>query len=134
MLKFFTLSFWLTLRPAPLFQNYEIVLTCLFGLFIIASIVFLFIKNDKRLDSYLKKRLGRFQKMFLTLGAAGFVLLFFTYEKAYVFGARFWYLVWILGLLTWLGFIIFDLVKKMPEERKTDKERAGFEKYLPKKK
>ena len=134
MLKFLAPSFWLTLRPAPLFQNYEIVLISLFGLFIIASIVFKFIRMDKRTDSYLKKRFERFQKMFLTLGAAGFVLLFFTYEKAYVFGARFWYLVWILGLLVWLGFIIFDLVKNMPKERIADKNKESFEKYLPKRK
>jgi amino acid transporter len=134
MLKFFTPSFWFTLRPAPLFQGYEIVLISLFGLFIIVSIVFSFIKKDKKIDSYLRKRFDRFQRMFLALGAAGFALLFFTYEKAYVFGARFWYLIWILGFLTWLGFIIYDLIKKMPKERKADKDKASFEKYLPKKK
>lgn len=134
MLKFFTPSFWFTLRPAPLFQNYEIVLIILFGLFIIVSIIFRLIRMDKKIDPYLRKRFDRFQRMFLTLGATGFVLLFFTYEKAYVFGARFWYLLWILGLLIWLGFIIFDLVKKMPKERKADKEKASFEKYLPKRK
>jgi amino acid transporter len=106
----------------------------LFGLFIIVSIVFSFIKKDKKIDSYLRKRFDRFQRMFLALGAAGFALLFFTYEKAYVFGARFWYLIWILGFLTWLGFIIYDLIKKMPKERKADKDKASFEKYLPKKK
>ena len=69
--------------------------------------------------------------MLSTMPLVGFVLLFLGYEQIYLLGAHFWFLMWLLGLLVWLGFIVYHMVVKLPKEKSELEQKKKFEKYLP---
>ncbi|MBU4360858.1 hypothetical protein L6278_00460 [Candidatus Parcubacteria bacterium] len=78
--------------------------------------------------SYLWQRLTN---MFLVMGIAGFILLFFRQQKAYWISMPFFWYLWFIGGLIWAGYIFRWAQtgkKKLEQEIKERKER---EKYLP---
>ena len=60
----------------------------------------------------------------------GLFLLFFAYEALVMLSMRFFFLLWFLGMLIWLGFIIRDFIK-IPELREKLKKEAEYKKYIP---
>jgi hypothetical protein len=70
----------------------------------------------------------------MTMGCLGLLFLFFSFEQARLFGARFWFVLLIIVLLVWLGFISYDYFRVAPRERRIEAVRRQREKYLPKKK
>ncbi len=73
-------------------------------------------------------------RLFLTMGLVGFVILFFFYEGVMILGARFWFLFWLIGIITWFVYIIVYSIRKLPKIKKEIEEKKKFEKYLPKSK
>lgn len=128
-MNLFSLKFWFDLTPDPLSPTNEFILLSFFTALVMAAII-LKIMN-KKFDSYLIKIITRLRHLFLTMGIIGLFLLFFSYERAYILGSKFWYLFWGIGFLIWLGFILYDLLKKMPAEKKEKNRKESFEKYLP---
>ncbi|MEA3272392.1 MAG: hypothetical protein U9P90_01860 [Patescibacteria group bacterium] len=127
-----SLKFWFSLQPVPLLPVYEFILLAIFAFLVVASIVLKIVFSNKKFGSRLARRITRLRLMFLTMGIIGLVFLFFTYERAFVLGARFWFLVWGVGFLVWLGILLYDLFKKMPIELKNCDKQDHYEKYLPK--
>lgn len=127
-----SLKFWFSLRPEPLFPSSEFILLAIFAALVVASIVLKLISKNKKFDEHTKQRLLRLNRMFLTMGLIGLFWLFFSYERAYILGARFLFLFWGIGFLVWLGFILRDFYKKLPKDREGKRNQEVFEKYLPK--
>jgi hypothetical protein len=65
------------------------------------------------------------------MGILGFVVLFFFYEGVPFLSARFWLLVWFIGLIAWKVYILIYLFRKIPQESRENKDKQNFEKYLP---
>ena len=68
------------------------------------------------------------------MGLIGEVIVWFRYERVYVLSARFWLLVWLIGLVVWLAFILKYQLKVIPQARAKLQKTQDFNKYLPKKK
>jgi len=130
--KFFDLSRLFHLRPS-IGINTVYFLLVFFAVFVVAGLVVLAVKKIKAREKYQAKILSRYVSLFLTLGLSGWLWTLLRYEKVFVFAARFWFLVWVIGGVIWLYFILKYQVKVVPLARKQAEERKMFNKYLPKK-
>ncbi|MDD5043906.1 MAG: hypothetical protein PHD51_04635 [Patescibacteria group bacterium] len=125
---------WFNTHPGPLLKSSLIALVVIFLVFMAGSVI---IKkfSDFRWAGRIKKIIWRkISNMLGWLGILGLVYLFFAYEGVPVLGMRLWFLLWLIGLIVWLIFIIRYAVVKIPLKEKEQAEREHFEKYLPKKK
>ena len=72
--------------------------------------------------------------MLFTMGTLGMVVYFFSFEQIYLFGARFWFLLWFIGLVIWIVMIVRHAKVTIPDMKSAAANRAEFNKYIPRKK
>jgi len=101
------------------------VLVLLFG--VVARIVALHRTEDR----YLKQIGGKLAMMCTTMGFLGIVLFFFSFENIRLFGGRFWYPIWAIGLLVWIVTLVRFIQKEVPHMRERDQKRKDQMKYMP---
>jgi len=126
----FTLSFWFKMVPDPLLPQFQWVFLVFFGLLIIASVVAGQVYKRKKDEFVLRFSAKYLKNWFLAAGITGFLLMFFSYERAMFLSSRFWYVIWFLSFGLWLYFII-KKIKALPEKEDGLKKKAQFDKYLP---
>ena len=130
--QLFSLSFWFDLHSTGLSSTYERGFFFFFALFIImGSISRIFAKNKKD-DRFLVKAYRYIGQMFMMMGVLGLFWFFFAYEQIYFFGARFWFIVWILGLIAWIAWIVYYVKVKIPELKDKGAAKQEVNKYIPK--
>ena len=121
-------KYWINTRPgslSPLFLDGLVVfLVLLFAGFI--TLQFLK-KHNNRIYFRIFEKLSTFTFANFFIGL---MLTFFSFELIPVLSARFWYLLWFVGMVTWLAFIFREL-KKIPEKKKKLQEKQEFQKYIP---
>ncbi len=123
-----SLSYWFNTRPG---NNGAMTFKIFAGLLILFLLTFVFFRIMK------KRKNGPYFKIFSRLSSFSFTnffiglfLSFFSYELIPVLSARFWYLLWALGMLIWLMFIAKE-IKKIPEKKRKIAEEKEFRKYIP---
>ena len=109
-------------------------LLVIFGAMLITAIIVKIWQKKNSGDGFAKKLLQKYSVMLTTLGIIGMVLVWFRYERVHVLSARFWLLIWFIGLVTWLVFIFKYQIKVIPKSRLELQKTKEFNKYLPKKK
>lgn len=119
------------MRPSAIGEKTVLVVAICFFLLLAGVVIFRVLIKIKKQNPPLVKIFKKFQKMLSTMALIGFMLLFLGYEQIYLLGAHFWFLVWLLGFLVWLGFIIYHMVAKLPKEKSELEQKKKFEKYLP---
>ncbi|MBI4598917.1 hypothetical protein HY734_01825 [Candidatus Uhrbacteria bacterium] len=133
MLEFLRPSFWFNVFP-PFFSNGTLrVLFAFFALVLVSGIV-LHMRNKRRKEGNRHKREAgaRASRALLTMGGIGFLFLFFTYEDIRLLGARFWYLLWVVGAVIWAFFIARQAMRAVLEgDGAALVARREREKYLP---
>ncbi len=80
--------------------------------------------------SKLYKRVGN---LFLFEAVLLGINFFFTQTSTPVLGSRWWFGLWILVGIIWVGLILRQAIWRLPKELKERKDQRVFEKYLPKK-
>ncbi len=131
--SFLKLERFLDLRPAISLTSVYFLLE-VFGALVVLAILIRIIQKVSQKDSFYKSLLQKYFVMFLTMGLAGLFLVWFRYERAYFLSARFWLLVWLIGLVVWLVFVLKYQFKVVPQAREKLQKTKEFNKYLPKKK
>jgi len=128
------LSFWFNLSPDPLmpgsFRFLELVFCALILFGVVAKIVSVVKKSDYLFAVGAKKLVSPF----FWMGVLGLILLVLDYERVTFFNSRFWYLLWALGFIVWMVFVMKKLIHDLPERKKIIDDRKKLEKWLPKKK
>jgi purine-cytosine permease-like protein len=122
-----SLKFWFNLRPGILAaQNY---ILAVFVFFLILTIVFAILKKKQAKTAY-RQLWESLYSFGLYNSVICLALLFFTYELVPFLSARFWFLVWGIGILVWIYFLVkkFQQVKIRREQLAKEKE---FKKYIP---
>ncbi len=127
-------DFWFRLHPLGLSPLFERGLFFLFAISIIlGSVSRIFARNRK--EDYLMVKAYRYLgQMFLTMGIVGMLWFFFTFEEIYFFGARFWFLVWLAGVIAWVWWIVRYVKVTIPELRQAGAAKKDSNKYIPQKK
>jgi len=123
--------FWLALRPSALSEKAVWFLLISFIVILGIAIFFRVLMYFRKKNPSFVKLFKKMHRLFLIMGLVGLILLFLSYEQIYLLGSHFWYLLWLIGFLIWLGFVIRYLIVQMPREKEEIEKRKRFLKYLP---
>lgn len=128
MSEYLSFNYWLHMRPGSVSQAALWQFIIFIGILVFLSLVFYFLK---------KKKTGLYYKTWQRLSSycvvniiIGFFILFFSFEEIPILSARFWLLLWIIGQIGWLGYILFSL-SKIPKIREKLAKEEEFNKYIP---
>lgn len=110
-------------------------LTVLFIIFGLALIVaFLATKKLKDPNTNARRFLIKLQIWGFSSSIVGAALIFFRQVRAMYLSSRIWLLLWIIIVLVWLGFLIYEWKVILPKKKQDQKSQEEFNKWLPKKK
>lgn len=133
MTDLLSFSYWFELSPRELMPLAKTILAAAFGLMLLAGIGLriLAARAPHAAASEGRRRLAR---LLGWMGAWGLLLVWFAHELIYFFGARFWFLAWLIVGALWLFFTVKFMVKEAPFRAGDAAERARINKWLPKNK
>ncbi len=124
-------SYFFTLRAAEVGGVFGNILFAIFILLFVLGIVARIVASNNRQDRYMRQFGQRVGGYLITMGILGIVLYFFSFERIRLFGSRFLYVCWLVGLIVWGFFLVRFAHKTIPQKREQDRERAEKRKYLP---
>ncbi len=130
----FSLSFWFALQQNALSPGFARAFFVLFAIIIIGGAVTRIIARNVKEDRYIVRLYRKIAVASMTMGFVGLFWLFLAFEEVYLFGARFWFLFWMIGAGIWIYFIVNFAKKKIPALRIEDAHLREANKYLPRKK
>jgi hypothetical protein len=126
-----TLNFWFNTNPPafvpPVFLGLGILLVVIF----IAGIVIKWYGYKLRSNPPLHRVLSRIGRADIAIALIGGFLYFVSYEQIKLVSMRFWWLLLFVAATVWAVFIVLDILKRYPVEKKVRAERLEKEKYLP---
>jgi Ca2+/Na+ antiporter len=128
------IDFWFRLNPLGLSPFFERSLFFLFALLIIMGSVSRIVARNRKEDYLMVKAYRHMGQMFLTMGVIGMFWFFFTFEQIYLFGARFWFLVWLVCVALWVAWIVRYVKVTIPQLRQAGTAKKDSNKYIPSKK
>lgn len=128
---FLTLSYWFTPYPAPFQGVYFWIVVGLAGGSFLLGAILSFI-NSRINDPSTRRILNKLGTLGLTFGVLIALSFFFTQTSTPTLGSRFWFLLWIIVVLIWLGFIVKYAVWQAPKERAERKRLLDNQKYFNK--
>ncbi|MBT5807885.1 hypothetical protein HOI18_01270 [Candidatus Uhrbacteria bacterium] len=131
MTSFFSPSYWLTLSPPQVNGTIGHLVFGFFVLCFVVGIVSRIVASNRTEDKYIEKIGQRIGTLFVTMGLLGVLLFFFSFERVSLFGARFWYPVWLIATGVWAFYIVRFIRRDVPAMRLRDMERKAISKYLP---
>ncbi|HPN14494.1 MAG TPA: hypothetical protein PLF71_00030 [bacterium] len=134
MMNLLSLSFWFQLQP-PMFLGWiGTVLLIVFSLMAVIGLAVKIYGAKSSLEKYRKRAVQKAGSLLLTMGLAGLMFYFFTYERLPILSMRIWLMVW-LGVLVLWTWSIYQFIKiEIPRVEALRQEREKLEKWLPKKK
>jgi magnesium-transporting ATPase (P-type) len=124
-------QFWFDLTPIRMASTFEGMFFGLFALFIIAGAVIRMVTRNRSYEKYRAEMLKRVAGIFTTTGIVGLVWFFFTFEEIQFFGARFWFLVIIVGVVVALVRLARFTKREVPVLQHREQSRSEVNKYLP---
>ncbi|MFA5163672.1 MAG: hypothetical protein WC441_04095 [Patescibacteria group bacterium] len=127
MKNLLSFNYWFNLRPEALNPMANKAFIALILLLVIGGGIFLWLKNRKGFYRFLFKKLYNFS---ISNAIIGLLFLFFNYENAIFFSARFWLLAWLIMMIIWLIFIAKEL-RKIPLQKRQAQENKDYKKYIP---
>ena len=130
----FDLSFWFTLQPSALSPAFERGFFLIFAGFVLVGAATRIASRYKKSDRFALVAYRKVASLLTIMGILGLLWYFFTYETAYFIGARFWFLIWALGVVAWAYTIVRFVRVKVPIEKEALKNRSVGNQYLPRKK
>ena len=122
---------WLTLAPAAVDGVFGKVLFGFFLLLFVVGIVCRIVLMRTSKDRYVKMIGQRLSAFFLSMGFIGMVLFFFSYEEIRFFGARFWYVLWLVFGIVWAVSLVRFATKEVPHMREQHLKQHAKSKYIP---
>jgi hypothetical protein len=126
-------SFWLNAMAVPFMPWLERVLPILLAFIGLAGVVALVYANFGKGVAKEARKLWRDIGMAsLLAGLAGGVLYFFHWQRVPYLSMRLFWLFWIVGFGYWAYAIWKVHFKQLPAQRIQERERAAYEKWLPK--
>jgi hypothetical protein len=132
--KIFSVSFWLTVNPGELSDQFE----KFFFAVLVVSYGFYFVSKlwQKRLIAsreFIKAKFSqKAANFFLTMAVSFTFIFFFRYEAIPFLGGRFWVLLWIIGALAWFIYLVRYYFVNVRKDLGELEKKQKFNKYLAK--
>ncbi len=128
---FLTFSYWLASYPNPFAgQAFWLVAGAALGGVVVAVVLRLLVAAMHEPST--RRIFRRLATLSATMGCLVGVSFFFTQTSTPVLGSRFWFLLWVIFGVVWLGAILRYTLTAAPREREERTRREAYEKYLPK--
>ena len=131
MLSFFRPMYWLTMNPPQVGGLLGNVVFLVFVLCVVLGIIGHIVTDRHKKDRYVRQIGKRISTLLVTMGILGVLLYFFSFEGIRLFGARFWYPVWMIITAVWVLLIIRFVKKDIPQAQQQTQARKAVTKYLP---
>ncbi len=125
-------SYWFSLQVSELMPSVKTALLVAFAALFVCGIVMGSLAKKKSGSMFWAEGGKRLSSLGVWMGVCGLLLVFFTHELVYFFGARFWYLVWLAVFIAWLISIVRYILTVVPKRSAAFAERARIDKWLPK--
>ena len=129
MNNLFSLKFWFNTRPNALSGNSQEIFLIFTAILIALCIISGIAKARGKKSPYGKIR-NSVYAFFAANSIISLLLLFFTYELVPFLSARFWFILWAAGMITWLVFIGKKLAAIPGMQKELEREKE-FKKYIP---
>ncbi|MEK7122969.1 MAG: hypothetical protein AAB855_03875 [Patescibacteria group bacterium] len=125
---------WYWFRPGPgdLSEPFLIFFAIFFGFFVVLKILLRVMGRQYIVGMHKaqKQVLYKIEYMLLTMGLLGLLWTLFRYELVPYFSARYWVIIWMVGLVIW-GYLIFYYAQyQVPQIVKRDETRKAQKKYF----
>jgi len=129
ILNFFNLSYWFSFQPPFVMGRLALVLSwVVFIGALVAAIVLTKISKTKNLP--LARFLRHLRRPLIFFGVTSLIFLFFKSERIYLLGARFWFLLIVLGSIIWAIFLVDKFLKTYKQDLVQLEKEKEFKKYL----
>lgn len=125
-------SYWFSLEARELMPSAKTALAAAFAGLVVLGLLARVAAKRRSDDMFWAEGGKRFASMALWMGFLGLFFVWSTHELTYFFGARFWFLVWLLVALFWAGSIARFLITVVPKKKSEYAEAARIRKWLPK--
>ncbi len=97
---------------------------------ILGGLLLRIVKKTKE-NKYEREVFGRLARLCLTVGVVGLVWSFFSFEEIQIFGSRFWLLLIVIWVVSWLISIYRYWTIEVPDMRVREQSKAEANQYLP---
>ncbi|TAL50623.1 hypothetical protein EPN81_02380 [Patescibacteria group bacterium] len=131
MSSFLQPTYWLTLQPPEVGGLLGSIVFGLFVLFLILGIIGRIVVDRRGGDRYKREVGSRVSTLLVTMGILGVILFFFSFEGIQLFGARFWYPIWMIATIVWVFFLVRYMKRDVPVKRAREEMLKEQGKYLP---
>ena len=123
-----TVGYWFNMRPGAIEGNFQLAFVFFLGtLFALAFIFWLLKKRQKGIYTKIWSKLFSFSYINLIIGL---FLFFFTFELLPFLSMRIWFLIWLLAMVAWIGYIVRMLLQ-IPKIKEENAKLKAFNKYIP---
>ena len=124
-------TYWLTLQPPEVGGLLGSIVFGVFVLFLVFGIIGRIVVDRSGEDRYKREIGSRVSTLLVTMGILGVSLFFFSFEGIQLFGARFWYPIWIVATIVWAFFLVRYMKRDVPAKRAREESLREQGKYLP---
>ena len=132
MQNLLTWSYWFSLQARELMPSVKAALFAAFGVLVLVGLLARWMSKKRSGDMFWAEGGKRVASMGLWMGVTGLLIVWFTHELIYFFGARFWYLVWLAIAFVWIISILRFLIAVVPKKKAEYAEHARIRKWIPK--
>lgn len=132
-LTLLTLGFWFNPMAVPFMPWLERALPIALAFIGLAGLVaMIFARYGKGIEKDVRKMWMRIGSAAVSAGVLGGIMFFFHWQRVPYLTMRVYWLLWLVGFGYWAYLIWKDHFKKLPQQRAQERERAAYEKWLPK--
>jgi len=132
MSSLFQPSYWFTMAPPEVGGLIGNLIFVLFIGVLVFGIVGRIVADRKGDDRYVREIGNRISTLLVTMGVLGLILFFFSFEQIELFGARFWYVIWVIAVVVWSVRIVRYVKRDIPDMKARSESLRARAKYLPK--
>jgi len=97
-------------------------------------IITIVVRKKKKEDPWVARGFQKISSWCLSMGIAGLVIFFFSFERLPFLSMRIWFVAWLIGAIVWAVFIVKYFIKTVPQEKRKIKDKENLQKYIPGKK
>lgn len=130
LLNIFSLGYLFAVQPGPFLPTIFKFIVPFFAVLIILGVVARKFANQNHFRP-VKIFFTKIYHFTLTMGVLGFVYVFFRQQDVIYLAMPFWLLLWAVGALVWLGFILKYYFTDRPKQIKELTSEVEKKKYLP---
>jgi hypothetical protein len=134
IINFLKPTYWFTFEYAAVDGIGGKIIFATFFVLLVIGVFSRIVAAHRTEDKYMKRVGEKFSNLFITMSLLGIVVFFFSFQHISFFGARFWYLFWVIGVVAWLLAIVRFIKNEVPEKRRKDLEHVEKMKYMPRRK